>query len=143
MTVMGTIGRLILVPFAFILALAAAAAVLVSLGLERMTQALAEQNIDATNVSEVMAFVRDSAAIVSALSLVPAILIVVIGEVARIRSVLFYTIGGGLALASAPIVARAFETGALNAPAGLVWQVMATAGFCGGFVYWLLAGRTA
>jgi hypothetical protein len=24
-----------------------------------------------------------------------------------------------------------------------VWQVLATAGFAGGFVYWLLAGRTA
>ena len=25
----------------------------------------------------------------------------------------------------------------------VVWQVLATAGFAGGFVYWLLAGRTA
>ena len=25
----------------------------------------------------------------------------------------------------------------------VVWQVLATAGFAGGFVYWLLAGRNA
>jgi hypothetical protein len=28
-------------------------------------------------------------------------------------------------------------------PDPIVWQVFATAGFAGGFVYWLIAGRNA
>lgn len=143
MTFFATLGRLIWVPIAFVVAALAALAVLFSLGLERVTQALAEENIDTTNISQVMAFLQNGAALVSALSIVPAILVIIVGEVARLRSALYYTIGGGLALSSAPIIARVLENGEFTTPAGLVWQVMATAGFCGGFVYWLLAGRAA
>ena len=35
------------------------------------------------------------------------------------------------------------QGGAIASPEALVWQVFATAGFAGGFVYWLLAGRNA
>ena len=53
-------------------------------------------------------------------------------------------VGGGLALAAVPLVARYGQGGsAMPDPDQLVWQVFATAGFAGGFVYWLLAGRNA
>jgi hypothetical protein len=35
------------------------------------------------------------------------------------------------------------RSGALALPPAAVWQVLATAGFAGGFVYWLIAGRNA
>ena len=64
--------------------------------------------------------------------------------VARIRSLIYYVVGGGLALAAVPLLARYGQGGtAMPDPDQLVWQVFATAGFAGGFVYWLLAGRNA
>lgn len=143
MTVWGTLGRLLLVPIAFLIAAAAACAVLVTLGLERITQSLASENIDTTNIAEVISALQSGAALISALSIIPALLVVIVGEVARIRSALFYTIGGGAALATAPLVAGMVDGGSVSAPVSIVWQVMATAGFCGGFVYWIIAGRTA
>jgi hypothetical protein len=35
------------------------------------------------------------------------------------------------------------ESGNVVIPETTVWQVFATAGFAGGFVYWLIAGRNA
>jgi hypothetical protein len=79
----------------------------------------------------------------SALALLPALAIVLIGELARIRSVLYYVVGGGVALALLPLLAGLGMPPAAERPASVVWQVLATAGFAGGFVYWLLAGRRA
>jgi hypothetical protein len=31
----------------------------------------------------------------------------------------------------------------MSVPPAALWQVLATAGFAGGIVYWLIAGRTA
>lgn len=143
MTVVGTIGRLILLPIAFVVAMAAAGLVLFSLGLERVTAALATERIDAINLSEIATLLEQGALLASALSVVPALLVVIIGEVARIRSALYYTVGGGIALGAAPFLISMAELGTVGSSAPIVWQVMATAGFCGGFVYWLLAGRTA
>ena len=40
------------------------------------------------------------------LTVIPALLVVFIGEIARIRSALYYVVGGGLALAAVPLLAR-------------------------------------
>lgn len=143
MTVIGTIGRLLVVPLAFVVAMIAAGLVLFSLGLERITAALATDTVDPANLSNVTSLLEQGVLLASATSVVPALLVVIIGEVARIRSALFYTVGGGLALAAAPFLASIVNVGSLSSPASAVWQVMATAGFCGGFVYWLIAGRAA
>jgi hypothetical protein len=42
-----------------------------------------------------------------------------------------------------PFLARIGQGSAVTLPAASVWQVFATAGFAGGFVYWLIAGRNA
>ena len=64
-----------------------------------------------------------------------------IGELARIRSVFYYVVGGRTALTVVPLLAGLPPPHARGPPAPAVWQVLATAGSAGGFVYWLLAGH--
>jgi glucose dehydrogenase len=63
--------------------------------------------------------------------------------VARIRGSIYYVVGGGAALALVPLMSRLHQPMAVLDLSPVVWQVLATAGFAGGFVYWLLAGRNA
>ena len=56
---------------------------------------------------------------------------------------LYYVVGGGAALAVVPLLSRLGQPASVLEISPVVWQVLATAGFAGGFVYWLLAGRTA
>ena len=79
----------------------------------------------------------------SVTTLLPALLLVIVGEVGRIRSALYYVVGGGVALAVVPLLTRIGQPMTVLELSPVVWQVMATAGFAGGFVYWLLAGRNA
>ena len=58
-------------------------------------------------------------------------------------SALYYVIGGGAALAVVPLLTRLGQPTTVLELSPVVWQVLATAGFAGGFVYWLLAGRNA
>jgi len=46
-------------------------------------------------------------------------------------------------LGALPLMAMAGSLSNDLSPLGTLWQVFATAGFAGGFVYWLLAGRKA
>jgi hypothetical protein len=52
-------------------------------------------------------------------------------------------VGGGLSLGVLPLLARLQIPDLSAMPPAALWQVLATAGFAGGLVYWLLAGRTA
>ena len=81
--------------------------------------------------------------LVSVQTLLPALLLVIIGEVARIRGAFYYVVGGGAALAVVPLLTRIGQPSGVLELSPVVWQVLATAGFAGGFVYWLLAGRNA
>ncbi len=139
-----TIGRLIIVPLAFLISATAALLVLFSLGTERVTQAVHSRNLtDGDPVFAAFDLFREGIILVSGLTILPALAIVILGEVARIRSSLYYVFGGGAALAAIPLLARLNQVADLNMPASSVWQVFATAGFVGGFVYWMLAGRRA
>lgn len=139
---MRAIGRLIMVPLAFLLGTAAAMFILFTLGMEKITHALAGRAIEA-DTSQIFEFMRQASALASAATIVPAILLVIIGEVARIRSSAYYILGGGAALCALPLMAMAGSLSSDLTPLGTLWQVFATAGFAGGFVYWLLAGRNA
>ncbi|MEO1718624.1 MAG: hypothetical protein AAFR23_00140 [Pseudomonadota bacterium] len=143
MTVLGTLGRMILVPIALIVAAIAASIVLLTLGLETFTQEMARDSYDTETYVIVRGLIAQGAVLASAVSIVPTLLVVLIGEIGRIRSLLFYMAGGGLAVAAAPLIAGMAAGDAIAMPQGAVLQVAATAGFFGGFVYWLLAGRTA
>lgn len=138
-----TLLRLIVVPLAFLVSGLAALFVLFTLGLERITQALHRQDSEWIAPETLFSLIEQGGLLLSGLTLIPALGVVIIGEVARIRSAIFYILGGGAALAAIPLIARiGAEPGALMGPA-IIWQVFATAGFAGGLVYWLMAGRRA
>ncbi len=140
MSIIGGLLRLVWVPIVFVLAAMASLTVLLTLGLERITHYVHGQDIASDPLPLIVAFLDQAGALMAGLTIVPALAVVLVGEIARIRSFLYYVAGGGLALAAVPLLAQAMT--ATAAPGGL-WQVFATAGFAGGFVYWLLAGRSA
>jgi len=140
-----TVGRMIVIPVAFLFAAAATIFVLLTLGLERMTSVLHQQAVANDDMVQAMFdLMNQGLVLTTGLTVIPALLVVFIGEIARIRSALYYVAGGGLALAAVPLLARYGQGGSvIPDPDQIVWQVFATAGFAGGFVYWLLAGRNA
>lgn len=144
-----TIGRIIMVPLAFLIAAAVASMVMVTLGLERATRALHgtrgadDPQVVVTHLGNILDLLLQGAVLTSALSILPAVLVVIVGEVGRIRSVYYYVLGGGATLALVPLIARLDQSGTSGLPTTTVFQVLATAGFAGGLVYWLLAGRRA
>jgi uncharacterized membrane protein len=140
--VLKTLGRLIWIPIAFLIAACVAVWVLVTLGLETVTHAFHNLNEDQT-VSAAFDIAWQGTLIASGATLIPALLIVIAGEVARIRSWLYYLIGGGVSMAVIPLLAQMGPDVAQQLALPALWHVFATAGFAGGFVYWLLAGRNA
>jgi len=66
-----------------------------------------------------------------------------VGEVLRLRSCLYYVLAGGASLAAVPLLAGLQTNGAPDIPASEYMTIFATAGFAGGFIYWLLAGARA
>ena len=83
---------------------------------------------------------------VGATAFVPSIILIAIAETFDIRSIFYYTIGGGLLAAivwyMADISAQLENTTDLS-PIGYGLQLVIASGIIGGFVYWLLAGRKA
>lgn len=138
---LAVLKRLFIVPFGFLLGTIAAVVVGITLGSERITHAMAGK--DDARLQDIVDLVQQSMVIASALTIVPAVLVVIVGEVARIRTVYYYVLGGGAALAAAPLLAQYGNIGSAALPGAAVWQVFATAGFMGGFVYWMIAGRSA
>lgn len=140
------LARLFLVPVGLALAGLLGAFVIGSVGLERLTQEAYRQG-DATGIGGVAWGIFENwgmfSRLVSALTIVPLLLLIVVGEVARLRSAMYYVLGGGLALGVIPVLAKVEAGGAFQMPASLIWQVFATGGFAAGFVYWVIAGRSA
>ena len=140
------LGRIVLVPLGLLISGTVAAFVIGSLGLERLTQEMYRDS-DVGGIGGVAwglfrnwgTFSR----LVSALTMTPVLLLIVVGEVARLRTALYYVLGGGLALGVIPLLARIEAGGAFQLPASVIWQVFATGGFAAGYVYWLIAGRSA
>jgi hypothetical protein len=138
-----TVGRLIWVPVAFLLSALVSLFVIVSLGQERIVQATAGRRPDQTTIDAAFELFGIILQFFSGYTLLSAILLVLIGEVVRLRGALYYVIGGGATLAAVPLLTRLHQPAGALGVAEVVWQVLATAGFAGGFVYWLLAGRKA
>jgi hypothetical protein len=141
---MRVVGRILWIPFAMLAAALSTVAVIVVLGQERIVQAMAGREPDQVVVSAAFDILGLLVALTSVQTLLPPLLLVIVGEVARLRSALYYVIGGGISIAIIPLLARLADP--MQFMVGLspvVWQVLATAGFAGGLVYWLLAGRNA
>lgn len=136
------VGRLILVPLGCLLAIVVAGGVLVTLGLERATHAM-HGGPGVSQLEALFELLLKMRGFAWAASLLPAVLLVIVGEVVRIRSLTYYVAGSGGALAALPLFMNSAEVGKGLLEAGALWQVFATAGFAGGLVYWLVAGRSA
>jgi len=142
------IGRILAVVFAFLLSTVVAAVTLFFLGARwAAEEAVAHTPETADEMSfvvnewfGVMAFFLT---VTPLLTLLPAIAVVAIGEVARIRSVLFYVLASGVAAALMPLISAPPEIAANASYSAEYFAIIATAGFAGGFVYWLVAGRNA
>jgi hypothetical protein len=117
--------------------------VIMTLGLERLTHYVNGFDDPDMTMSGGIELLHSAFLLFQAFTLLPAIALILIAEIARIRSVYYYVVCGGLAAVSVPLLARMATVGPLDVPAVAVWQVFATGGFIGGFVYWLLAGRNA
>ncbi len=138
-----TVGRLIVIPIALLIAASVSGFVLFTLGLERITLALQGNRSGDDVIVAMFDLTQQGLLLATGLTLIPALVVVIVGEIARIRSAIYYVAAGGLALAAMPMLARMTESGNVVVPETTVWQVFATAGFAGGFVYWLIAGRNA
>ncbi|MEO1206878.1 MAG: hypothetical protein AAFV45_11155 [Pseudomonadota bacterium] len=139
--ILKTIGRMLWLPIACLISGLVAAFVLLTLGQERLVQIMAANGEELADMAILARLLAEGVALAASLTLIPALAFIIIGEVARIRSALYYILGGGAALLAIPILARYGQTAELAAPSPEIWQVFATAGFAGGFVYWLIAGR--
>ena len=141
---MSMLWRMIVVPFAFVIAALASITILLSLGYERFVQAAAQAQ-GGEIVDAILGILGHGLTIAAGATVLPALAFVIIGEVARIRSGTYYVLAGGVALAAWPWLARLDQQAqpAAQSFALGTWQVFATAGFAGGFIYWLLAGRRA
>jgi hypothetical protein len=141
---MRVVGRILWIPFAMLAAALTTVAVIVVLGQERIVQAMAGREPDQVVVSAAFDILGLLVALTSVQTLLPPLLLVVVGEVARLRSALYYVVGGGISIAVIPLLARlADPMQFMVGVSPVVWQVLATAGFAGGLVYWVLAGRSA
>lgn len=140
---MRAVGRILWLPFAFLLSALVTFYVIITLGQERIIQAVTGRGPDEVTINAGFDLLRLASAFFSVGALLPALLLVIVGEVARIRSALYYVIGGGAALAIVPLMERMAQPLTVLDLAPAVWQVLATAGFAGGFIYWAIAGRNA
>jgi hypothetical protein len=138
-----TAGRLIWLPIAFLLSALVALCLIVSLGQERLVATLRARGSNEAMFDAAVELFGFALQLLSVYTLLPAIVLIIIGEVARIRAALYYVIAGGATLAAVPLLTRMQQPAATLDLSAVVWPVLATAGFAGGLVYWLLAGRNA
>jgi hypothetical protein len=76
----------------------------------------------------------------------PAVLVILVSEIARIRNFIYYGVGGALvALAAYSIsgISVWLENTTDVTPVANTLQLAAAAGILGGLAYWLIAGRNA
>ena len=92
-------------------------------------------------ISDPLGIVFFASLVTPALTALPGLVLAVIGEVFAIRSFLYYVVAGGLALAAIPLLAA--SGGSPSVPSADYMTIFASAGFAGGAVYWLIAGRNA
>ena len=142
--ILKTLFRWLWVVIAFAIAASIALVVLFGLGIfwlgdEIRADAGGDEFI--WHTAEVFAAFFFTAAVAPALTGLPALIAIIVGEVMRIRSALYYTLAGGAALAVIPILARSAENA--SSPVSSYMSLFAAAGFIGGFAYWALAGAQA
>ena len=140
---MSLFGRIIVIVFALILAIIAAG---ITLAIAIVAPDWA--GVDADPAERLSFFIVSffATSFVGAVAILPAALLIVIAEAARLRSFLYYGVGGalvGLASYYGSDISVRLENTTDVAPVANVLQLAAAAGIIGGLVYWLIAGRNA
>jgi H+/Cl- antiporter ClcA len=137
------LGRIVVISVALILAMLVAGIVL-TIGIIAPDWPW----LDSDPVERVIFFTVSffATSFVGASAFVPAVLLIVVAEVARLRSLLYYAAAGavvGLTSYYGSNVEVRLENTTDVAPVLHPLQLAAAAGIVGGLAYWLLAGRTA
>jgi len=140
---MSLFGRIIVIFFAFILAIIAAGIAL-AIGIVAPDW----MGVDSDPFERVSFFIVSffATSFVGAVAFLPALVVIVIAEAARLRSLLYYGVGGalvGLASYYGSDISVRLENTTDVAPVANALQLVAAAGIIGGLVYWMVAGRNA
>ena len=141
-----TFFRMLWVLTAFIIAAAAALAVLFALGaiwVGGELRAAAPDDPLLEQGAPIFGVVLFAGTVGPALTALPGLIAAVVGEVLKIRSWMYYVLAGGVALAVVPLLAAPQGADLTEVAASHYMTIFATAGFAGGFIYWLLAGARA
>ena len=145
--IINAILRVIWVAIAFLLAVGAALAVLFALGAmwvgDELRAAAPHDPMLRHGVDRIFGVVLFVGTVTPALTVLPALAAAIAGEVLKIRSWMYYVLAGGASLLAIPLLASPHAEGLQALPASPYLSIFAAAGFIGGFVYWLLAGRMA
>jgi len=136
-------GRIIVIAFALIVA-SMIAGITLAIGIVAPDRSW----LDSDPIERVMFFTVSffATSFIGATAFVPALLLVVVAEVARLRSLLYYAAAGavvGLASYFGSNVELRLENTTDVTPVFHPLQLAAAAGIIGGLAYWLLAGRNA
>ena len=140
---MPLLGRIIVIFFGLIVAIMIAGITLV-IGIIAPDWT----GVDSDPVERVSFFVASffATSLVGAVAFLPALIVVVFAEIARMRSFLYYGVGGaliGLASYFGSDISVRLENTTDVAPVNNALQLAAAAGIIGGLAYWLIAGRNA
>jgi hypothetical protein len=140
---MSLFGRIIVIFFALFLAIIAAGITL-AIGIVAPDWS----GVDSDPFERVSFFVVSffATSFVGAVALLPALVVIVIAEAARLRNFLYYGVGGalvGLASYFGSDISVRLENTTDVTPVGHTLQLAAAAGIIGGLVYWVVAGRNA
>jgi hypothetical protein len=148
MRISSAVNRILAGFIGFVLALITGAVTLLFIGSRWAAQEVATQMPE--NSDELSRFMNEALGMVAfvfnvapVLTVAPAVVAIVVGELARIRSVLYYVLAGGAAAAIMPLIAAPQDAAQNTTYATPYFAIMATAGFAAGLIYWLLAGRRA
>ena len=140
---MSLLGRIIVIIFALFVAIMAAGITL-AIGIVAPDWA----GVDSDPFERVTFFIVSffATSFVGAVAVLPAVAVIVISEAARLRSFLYYGIGGalvGLASYFGTDISIRLENTTDVPPVANALQLAAAAGIIGGLAYWLIAGRNA
>jgi hypothetical protein len=139
---MSLIGRLVVILFGFLAACFVGGMIVVSAIMFPEFSDLGAGPVDPGVLNIILGF---GFIFVSGFALVPAMIVVAITEAFYIRGALTYAVGGGLVGLACYLGLVPFDTEQLRFE-GIVrrhLEIMTGAGIAAGFIYWMIAGRTA
>ena len=145
-------GRLIKIGFGFLAACFCASLLLVVTAHSWAVEfsSMSRWNVDGAyhgidngpiDVFAALFFATFTTSFIGATALVPAGLAIVLAEAKRLTALTYHLIAGGLVSTAIVVATWIPPQGDMRLPQD--WNLFLAAGFVGGFVYWIVAGRTS